>query len=474
MEINIHKAKKIHLVGIKGVGMTALAQMLKALDKNISGSDKEEVFFTDNILKRFKIKVFKGFYVKNIDTDTDLIISSAAYIRKKGNTFLGSGPGTKIINYAISKNIPVLSYPEAISQLFNKSFGIAVAGTHGKSTTSAMAAVMLEHCRKDPRAIIGTKVLNWQANARVSQASLQRTPFVLEADEYRDAFLNYYPHVILLTNIEWDHPDYFSNNAIYKKSFLKFLKNLDKRGSLIYCADDPGATEIAEKNQNVPMLSYGFSLESRLRIISEKGSSKGTNFSLVLNNENIGYFNIKLFGKHNVLNATAVVALGIILGLPVKNVRKGLAAFKGTARRLEVISYRPNIIVDDYAHHPTEISATISAVKKAWPDKNIAVLFQPHTFSRTRALFGGFVSALKNADRSFILETYGSARERAVKNKTAKKLAKKLNSLYFNNISTAQKKLPKVLGDKDVLITMGAGDVWRVGEILKKQKFQKR
>ncbi len=472
METSIHKAKKIHLVGIKGVGMTALAQTLKTLDKNISGSDTKEIFFTDDILKRLKIKIFQGFYPKNIDPDTDLIISSAAYVTKKDTAFVGSGPGTEIINYAASKNIPILSYPETVAQLFNKSFGIAVAGTHGKSTTSALAAVTLEHCRKDPRAIIGTKVLNWQANARVSKGTLQRTPFVLEADEYRDAFLNYRPRIILLTNIEWDHPDYFADELVYKKSFVKFLSNLDKNGSLIYCSDDPGAVEVSKKNKSSSQLGYGFGLKSRLRIVSWMGDSKGTSFSLTLNGENIGSFYIKLFGRHNVQNATAVVALGIILGLRVEDVRAGLSAFKGTARRFEILSYKPRIIVDDYAHHPSEIIATIAAAKKAWPEKNIAVLFQPHTFSRTKALFNKFVTALKTADKVFILETYGSAREKTSKDETANRLAKKLNTWYFKNNQIAKLKLSSLLEDNDVFISMGAGDVWRVGEDLKKQQIK--
>ena len=467
----LNNASRIHLIGIKGVGMTALAQILSGYDKKITGSDTDERVFTDKVLKHLKIKVYRHFSRENIG-DVDAVICSAAYILEKEGQVFGFGSAKEEIEKAKAMNIPILLYSEAVAEIFNATYGIAVAGSHGKSTTSAMAAVMLENAGLDPLAIVGTKVLNWEANARIAQNKNFKSLFVLEADEYKDAFLRYDPKTIMLTNIDWDHPDYFKTPLAYRKSFQKFIAKLSKKDKFIFFVDDPEIKVISVSCHAGMKIGYGFSPASRLQIVSWISHKNGSSFCLYFDGKNIGTFDIRLFGRHNVLNAAAVVSLGLSLGIPKDKIRRGLYAFKGTTRRFEILSASNPVIIDDYAHHPSEIKATIGAARTAFPDRRIVVLFQPHTFSRTKALFKDFVAALKLADLPLILRTYASAREKESSGGiTSVALSRKLKTSHYNNIGQAQKNLKKILHPDDILITMGAGNVWEVGQYLAKQQL---
>ena len=462
--LNNLSSPRVHLVGIKGVGMTGLAQLLKTRGFRVSGSDTHEKFFTDTILKHLKIQVIEHFSAKNI-RGADFIISSNAYL------------GQKLLNPEIAvarkKRIPIFSYPDAVAQLFNNSYGIAVAGSHGKSTLSAMLAVTLEKLGADPTALIGAEVLNWKTTARTGK----KPPyyFVLEADEYKKAFLKYKPKIIVITSADWDHPDVFPSPKSYRAAFISFIKQLAPGGIIVFWGDDPEVQKIvsyaAKKTEKI---SYGNSSSHTVRVTRVNVSPRGTTFSVTYKEKSLGQFHTALIGRRNASNATAVITVCLSLGFTTNAIRKALATFRGTRRRFEVLSHKKGpLIIDDYGHHPAEIKATIHAAREAFPKRRILVLFQPHTFSRTQALFPDFVAALTTADKAYILTTYGSAREQkgAV---GSQDLAKALGSPYFETQQSAIRYLSRELRPRDVLLAMGAGDQWQIAKKLAAQKFERR
>lgn len=399
--------KNAYFIGIKGVGMTAFAQLLKAKGFYVSGSDTREVFFTDTVLKKLEIPFIEGFDKNNLPKKVDLVITSPAY---------KNSDNPEIIE-AQERGLTIFSWHEYLAKFFNKQFGIAICGTNGKSTTTAMLGFVLEQAQYDPTVIVGSKVNAWQSNARVGASEY----FIIEADEYKNAFLNYYPKMIGITNIEYDHPDYFKTEADYKRSFDLFSKRT-KTENIIQTPDN---------NQR---------------------------------------FNLQIPGEYNQENARLVFAICKKLGVEEKIIERALSQFSGLARRFESYGEFNNAkLYDDYAHTPTETSALIEGVKEKYPEKKCIIMFQPHTFSRTESLFDGFVQSLKKADKAFILQTYGSAREEG-EDVIGKKLAENANAIYFESIDKATNYFQKNLKENDVFISVGAGDGWQVVEKLSKIK----
>ncbi len=450
-DVDINKIKKAYFVGIKGVGMTALAQVLRARGIKVSGSDTHEKFFTDEVLEKLKIPLHEGFRKSNIPKNTDLVITSTAYfnVTRQSRVTLNIE-----IQETLKRKIPILTYPEALGLLFQESYGIAVAGTHGKTTVTAMLGVILEEAGLDPTVIVGTRVNQWGSNARASTRGIKspnrggrdRAPLlVAEADEYQEAFLNYEPKGLIVTSIEYDHPDYFKTFGTYKNAFRKLVRKVPKDGFIVANWDDENIREVTTS--------------ARCRIVKYKMNQQKS-------------FKLKLLvpGEFNILNALAAATLVHELGVGLPIIKKALANFQGTARRFEILQDTNPIIIDDYAHHPTEVQATLKAVRGRWPKKEIWVVFQPHTFSRTEALLKDFSSSFNDADRVFILKTYSSARE--VRGKVgAKELAKGTAKhhkrvQYVSSIPEAVKVIKNELNSKQVLITMGAGNVWEVANVL--------
>ena len=421
----LNSARNAYLIGIKGVGMCALAQILKSRGVRVLGSDTYEKFFTDEVLKKLKIECKEGFAKKNLPKNIDVIIASNAYINTQNPE----------IAEADRRGVSVISYPDALAELFNNAYGIAIAGSHGKSTTTAMLGYILEYVGMDPTVIVGSRVNQWGSNARASRQNLKslNSPtngahhyFVAEADEYRDAFLKYRPKMIVLTNIDYDHPDYFKTEAAYKKSFQKFMRRVPK-DKLI----DGRQAELTQK------------------------------------------FDLKLKGEHNQQNATVAYLAARKLGVKADTAKEALRRFSGLSRRFESYgSYHGALLYDDYAHHPTEIRAAINGAKQTHPDRKIIVMFQAHTFTRTKKLFDDFNTALKSADEVYILKTYSSARERG-EDIWGKKLAKALNTRYFTTHKAAANYLHKnqnYTGSTCVVLALGAGDGWQVLTLLKNIK----
>lgn len=473
MKLDLSKIKKVYVIGIKGSGVVAIVEILHSMGIEITGSDQPERFFTDEILRRLGIKYVEGFDPKNIPRDADLIIYSTSYNENNNPE----------IFEALSRNLPMVSYPEILADLFNQKYGIAVSGTHGKTTTSAMLANTLKEIGADPQAVIGSKVLNWEGNALCGHGEI----FVAETDEYQDKLSLYNPKASILTSCDWDHPDYFRNFNAYKKTFIKFVKRIPKVGFLVVWGDSVDTLEVSGM-AGCKVLTYGFSegcdfkiinykleITNKFRVSADQILKPRQIFEVEYKGRSLGKFEIQLIGKHNVLNATAVISVCHRLNLDMQKVRAALLNFRGTARRFEYIGERNGaILIDDYAHHPEEIRSTLRAARELYPKKNIWAIFHPHTFTRTRTFLGEFAQSFSDADRVIVLDIYGSAREiqGGAHSKDIVNLANVYDygkAKYIPTIGGTVEYLQDKIGTDDLVITIGAGNVWEVGEKLKSE-----
>lgn len=451
--------KKLHLIGITGVGMTAIAQLLQNLGARVSGSDTSEDFFTVEILKKLGIPIKRNFSGDNA-AKAEIIISSNAYLTPDSDN--------PEIREARKRALPILSYPEILAMFFRESFGIAVAGSHGKSTTSAMLAVTLERAGLDPAAVIGTKVLNWGTNAR--QGGEKSKIFVAEADEYKEAFLKYSARAAIVTNIDWDHPDHFPTALVYNRAFKKFAAKLPANGFLVIFGDSDIARETA-RSAKAKVIFYGQGRDNNYTIKSYRSDRAGVVFTAEKEGNDLGEFKTRLIGRHNALNSLASVAAALEMGADLEKIREGISAFQGTARRFERMGEREGILIyDDYAHHPSEIKFTLDAVREAFRDKKIWAIFQPHTYSRTEALLDDFGGSFAAADNVVILDIYSSARERQGKINSRDLVEnikrRGLNVFHKKDVARAVSFLKEKIVSGDLVLTMGAGDVWKVGRDL--------
>jgi UDP-N-acetylmuramate--alanine ligase len=446
--MDILALKKAYLVGIKGSGVSALACILKNLGIKVVGSDTKEKFFTDEILKKERIKFYEGFKKENLKKELPVsaVISSVAY--------LSSNIKNPEIKLARELNIPILTYPQALAEIFNQSFGIAICGSHGKSSTTAILGKVFKDAGLDPTVLVGSEVIEWKSNSLVSKnfkkkieflkkneersknlnwlrKNLKNLPiFIIEADEYKEAFLNYFPRIIIITNIDYDHPDYFKTEKEYQDAFRKFIENLREPGILI-----------TEKN------------------ISSREGQK--------------LFPFPYPGSHWQKNIRLIYQLIKILKIPEKIFLKSIQNYQGIKRRFEIVKHKNNIyLIDDYAHHPSEVLAYFKSLKKSYPDYQIYFIFQPHTFTRTHFLFHQFIKVFKEIKKDkktnlIIFKTFPSAREKEIilKIKKLKRdidLAKKVKALYFDQEKKLTNFLQKNLKQKTIITTVGAGDLYKI------------
>jgi UDP-N-acetylmuramate--alanine ligase len=458
-KLNLSRLKKVYCIGIKGSGVTAVAEILKKRGVKISGSDTKEKFFTDDILRRNKIPVIENFSPENIPRDTELVVYSTAYNKENNVEF----------SEALDRKLPMLSYPEVLGALFNERLGIAVSGTHGKTTTTAMLAESLKEAGVDPGAVVGSQVIGWKSSALGGGGKY----FVAEADEYQNKLRYYNPFGSILTSVDWDHPDYFPTIESYEQVFRDFVARIPKHGFLIVWGDSVNTLSVS-RSATCAIHSYGFLENCDYRIVNHQIlESKFQSFEITYQEKNLGEFEIKLVGKHNVLNAAAAIATCHRLKLDLEKVREALKGFKGTTRRFEYIGERNGaVLIDDYAHHPEEISATLKGAREIYPNKNIITVFHPHTFTRTKALLQEFSQSFDDTDKVIVLDIYGSARE-AQGGVSSADLAGLINRYsrekgeYIPTINEAMEFLKDKIGPNDVVISMGAGNVWEVTHKLK-------
>jgi len=462
--------KNIYLIGIKGVGMTMLAQFLAEKGNGISGSDICDTFLTDRVLKKEKIKVLSPFASKNIPEKIDLIIHSSAFTVKNNveMAFLKNNPER-------FKKIRILSYAEALGEVFNGYYGVAVCGSHGKTTTSAWLGYVLEKAGKAPNVLVGSRVPQLKGSSLLGKSRY----FIAEVDEYQNKLQYFKPQGVVLNNIEFDHPDFFKDQAAYTKVFADFVKKIPRAGWLVinnrdpeirkikkYCSGQVISYDIAPKNKTVETVNY---LAHNLKL---------KNGYQVFSVNDWGEFKISLWGEHNVYNALAVIAAARALKVSILDIRKHLAGFRGTERRAQLLGkYKGALIIDDYAHHPTEIKTTLTGLCARYPRKKIVTVFHPHTYTRTKALFKDFITSFGTTDELIVLDIYGSAREKqgGVSSPQLVKEIIKYNKSHqilqtvkhIATIPQAASYLRSRLKENDLLLLMGAGDVFRIGEYLK-------
>ncbi len=465
MVVNFSSIKKAYVIGIKGSGVVAIVEMLVLMGVEITGSDTKEKFFTDDILKKLGVKYFENFSAKNIPEKVDLVIYSTAYNSENNPEF----------QEAQKRGLPMISYPEIVAEFFNQKYGIAVCGTHGKTTTSAMLGEVLRGCGTEPSAVIGGKVKNWNSNALLGKGEF----FVIEADEFQNKLKMYNPKAVILTSLDWDHPDTFANFILYKKAFANFVSKISKAGFLMAWGDSVDTLEVS-KNANCEIITYGFNEDCDVRV-AEYRSRKGNDFpiqdfEIIYKNESLGRFQIQLAGKHNVLNAVAVIATCHKLNLNREKIKESLKNFQGTVRRFEFIgkSKQGALLFDDYGHHPEEIKVTLKAVKEIYPEKNLIVIFHPHSYSRTEALLQEFAQSFDMANRVIILDIYGSAREYSgkVSSKNLVDLINKYNHEKAEHIPTIEDVVDDLVDkirENDIVFSIGAGNNWEIVEKLKKE-----
>lgn len=476
------RIKKVYFIGIKGVGMTMLAQFMAAKGVEVSGSDTPEVFMTDQILHKMNIRVHQGFAEQNVSKDVNVIVYSTAY--NSGNN--------EEVSAAIRSKVRCLTYAEALAEVFNSHYGVAVIGSHGKTTTTAWLGFLLHEAQKEPNVMVGSRVPQFDGASLVGNSDV----LVIEADEYQNKLRYFQPRVVLLNNIDYDHPDYFKTEADYVQAFVDFIKKIPSKGVLVANHDDAHVRKFARVNCRGRLVTYGLKdgadfvaydlrhqegrqyFKVKMRANEETIASDPEQDSLLKKEiSELGDFSISLTGQHNIYNALAVIAASLELGVTLLDVRRYLGNFLGTARRMEYMGeYRGVKIYDDYAHHPAEIRATLSGIRQLYPKQELVVVFHPHTYTRTLSLLDQFAESFALVDELIVLDIYGSAREQHG-GVHSKDLIAKIEALrpqgfapkMINHIATKEEcteYLKQNLKNGQILLLMGAGDVFRIGEEL--------
>jgi UDP-N-acetylmuramate--alanine ligase len=462
------KNRRIHLVGAKGTGMCALAEILCAAGAIVSGSDVPDAFYTDRILAALGIPVTE-FDQENVKSTTDLVIHSAAYRPDQHPELLK----------AKDSGIPLATYPEALGGLSRTMDSSGICGVHGKTTTTALAGIVARACGFPATILAGSAVADFGDR---STLVLGNKLFIAETCEYRRHFLSFSPRRIVLTSIEPDHQDYYPDLQSIMAAFLEYILLLPAGGALVYCADDAGASDLVARfgrlRSDVRIVPYGFSATGKFRISDYHVSGESAGFELAGIPEP---FHLRLPGRHLALDATAALALCSILAEDLgrslttadySGIALALSAFAGSRRRSEIIGEANGVLImDDYAHHPTAIKTTLAGLREFYPARRLVVDFMSHTASRTKALFVEFATAFQNADEVILHRIYPSAREAPDPSVSGEKLYQAVKetgviSSYFENPLDASDYLAGSLGSGDLFITMGAGDNWQLGRLV--------
>ncbi|HOK80477.1 MAG TPA: UDP-N-acetylmuramate--L-alanine ligase [bacterium] len=455
MEKIIKNVRVIHIIGIGGAGTSGLAKIFNAIGKKVQGSDMRKTSQTE-FLENLGIKVFYGHSSDNIDKKIDLVIRSQA-INPDNPEFLR----------AKQLNIPVITYPRALGLLMHEKKGIAVAGTHGKTTTSAMTVFMLKHAGYDPDFVIGGEICGY-GNSGVGKGNF----LVVEACEYKRSFLNLEPEVGIITSIEEDHLDYYRDLNDIKNAFEDFSERIKPGGNLIGMIDDPVVASVLTRSGSVSTgygLEHGDVVAENVRFLEE-----GNRFDCYYKGEKLGEVFTPVYGKHNVLNALAVICTGIVLNIPFSQIVDALEKFPGVLRRSQLLACVNDIyIIDDYGHHPTEIIATLKGLRQRFPSRRIIAIFQPHQYSRTRFLLKDFASSFALADEVIVPDIYfvrDTENEKQLVN--SEMLVNKIiengtQAQYIRDFDYIVDYLAKNIKPGNIVLTIGAGPIYEVGLKLK-------
>ncbi|MCX5829323.1 MAG: UDP-N-acetylmuramate--L-alanine ligase [Deltaproteobacteria bacterium] len=445
------KIRTVHFVGIGGIGMSGIAEVLLNLGYGITGSDLGQTDITQR-LTSFGAVIHKGHHESNVG-DADVVVTSTAV--KKDNP--------EVVE-AHRRNIPVIPRAEMLAELLKMKFSIAVSGSHGKTTTTSMISTVLAYGCLDPTMVIGGKLASIGSNAKMGDGEI----IVAEADESDGSFLKLAPCIAVITNIDREHLDYYRDIDEIKDAFLQFANIVPFYGSTVLCLDDGHVKEILPQIKR-KTITYGMALPADYRAtdISIRGAS--TTFTVLYREKRLGVATLNVPGIFNVYNALATIAVAREVDMDFQAIADGLKTFVGVHRRLEVKgTVREVTVVDDYGHHPTEIRATLTAARHVWKGRLI-VIFQPHRYTRTKALFQEFIEAFPNADLLIITDIY-AASEIPIAGVHAEILAAAIRErgskevLYIADFKDIIDKLLAIAGPGDVIITQGAGTVWKIGE----------
>ncbi|MGN6334040.1 MAG: UDP-N-acetylmuramate--L-alanine ligase [Motilibacteraceae bacterium] len=443
----------VHFVGIGGAGMSGIAGIMLARGLTVSGSDAKDSRVLA-ALRALGARVVVGHAAENLEGVDTLVVSSA--IR----------PDNPELVEARARGLLVLPRASALASVMAGRRAVAVAGTHGKTTTTSLLTVALQHCGADPSFAIGGHLNESGANAHNGSGDV----FVAEADESDGSFLLYSPAAAIVTNVEPDHLDHYADAAAVDDAFLAFAARIEPGGFLVVCADDPGARRLAERAsaQGVDVRSYGESEDVDLRVVDLEEIGGGTRFEAVLRGRRLGAVELRVPGRHNALNAAAALLTGIGLGFSAAELREGLGVYTGTRRRSELKGSAAGVrVYDDYAHHPTEITAVLRAFRTVADDGRLVVAFQPHRYSRTAAFRDDFGAALGLADEVVVMEVYGAG-EDPIPGATGASVAAAVplpaEQVRFEpSWSAVAGELVRRTRPGDVVLTLGAGDVTMVG-----------
>lgn len=445
------KIKNIHFVGIGGIGMSGIAEVLLNLGYRISGSDAKETEVTRR-LQTLGCDIHYGHRRENVKEADVLVVSSA--IR----------PNNPEIEVAEERLIPIIPRAEMLAELMRMKVGIAIAGTHGKTTTTSLIATILGAAGLDPTVVIGGRLNSIGSNAKLGQGEL----LVAEADESDGSFLKLMPTIAVVTNIDPEHLDYYQGIEEIKEAFLHFLNKIPFFGLAVLCLDHPHIQSLLPKLKK-RFTTYGLTTQADFQAREIQYDELSTTFDVLYQRKEIGRLGIRMPGLHNVYNALAAVATAFELDIPFEVVQEALRDFGGIQRRFQVKGEKKGIlIVDDYGHHPVEIMATLKAAKTGWKRRIIAV-FQPHRYTRTHALFQEFLTAFYDADVLILTDIYAAGEER-IEGVEAKALFEGIREYGHKDVTYLPDKkeivdhLVRIMVPGDMVITLGAGDIWQVAE----------
>jgi len=458
----MRRVNRVHMVGIGGVGMAGIARVLLNLGYQVTGSDIKAGAATRALADQ-GAEIFTGHAAENIERADVVVVSTAV-----------AADNPEVVA-AHDRLVPVVRRAEMLAELMRFRYGIAVAGTHGKTTTTSLVASLLADGGLDPTFIVGGKVLGAGSNARLGQGPY----LVAEADESDASFLFLTPMMAIVTNIDADHLETYGGQfSKLTETFVEFLHHLPFYGLAVMCVDDPVVRSILA-DVGRPIVTYGIDHEADFMAENLAFDGTGTRFTLRRAGHEGFDVHLNLPGRHNVLNALAAAAVAHELGVDMPAIGKGLSQFAGIARRCEVhgeisLGDKQVLLVDDYGHHPRELTSIIGAARGAWPDRRLVVVFQPHRFSRTRDLFDDFCQVLAELDVLVLCEVY-AAGEHPIAGADGRALSRsvrargKVDPVFVDDVHTLIDVLPGVVSDGDVLLTLGAGDIGAVAQQLAAQ-----
>jgi UDP-N-acetylmuramate--alanine ligase len=446
------KPQHVHFVGIGGIGMSGIGEVLLTLGYQVSGSDAKLSAITDRLAK-LGATIHLGHQAENVAGAKAVVVTSAL------------DPSNPEVMEARRLQIPVIPRGELLAELMRLKFGIAIAGSHGKTTTTSMVAAILNTANMDPTVVVGGKVAAMQgSNARVGKSPL----LVVESDESDGSFLKLAPIVAVVTNIDREHLDHYPSIEAIRAAFTEFVNKVPFYGAVVLCMEDENIQQIfpAVRRRTI---TYGRNAQVDLEIHSVVNEAAASTFGIRRHGDDLGTFRLNVPGVHNVLNATAAIGVGLEMEVPLEKIREGLASFSGVDRRFSVRGMEHGItVVDDYGHHPTEVRATLAAAKLS-PYNKVHVLFQPHRYSRTKFLLDEFGTAFHQADSVYLLDIY-SASEPALEGVSSSAMLDKIRSFghrsaeYVGSVDEGVAAVVKAAQPGDLIITLGAGSVSQAAE----------